>query len=128
MRDWHESDEAKALREQHPKACRVFLTTMDQGWAGPRTCINCGHSEIVHRANRSLKPGLSPRVKSDRDLATHAFSIVKHVFPLLVAIDLEGHLTDAQYDSIILEMHKMGIDVNRGKINDIFQRAHDSLK
>lgn len=127
MRDWYwyESDEAKALRAQHPKVCRDFVTTLDQG---VRACIGCGHSEIAHRANGSLKPGLSPRVKSDRDLAIHAFSLVKHVFPLLVAIDLGGHLTDEQYNSIILEMHSMGVDIDRGGINDIFQRAHDSLK
>lgn len=54
MTSWYDSDEAKVLRERHPKACKNFMTSLDQSW-GPRTCILCGHSEVSHRAMQ-MKP------------------------------------------------------------------------
>lgn len=50
MKSWYDSDEAKALRKQNPEACATFVTTMDQGWAGPAACINCGHGKPGHDA------------------------------------------------------------------------------
>lgn len=29
--------------------CRDFVTSIDQGWNGPRLCLKCGRSEVAHR-------------------------------------------------------------------------------
>lgn len=128
MRNWYETDEAKALREENPEACRNFVTTIDQGWAGPRACIGCGHSEIAHRTNGSLPRGQSPRVADVRETAFKAYPLLMRFATLLAAIDLNAHLNDNQYDSIIRELQDMGSSMTRGAINDIFQEAHDWVK
>jgi hypothetical protein len=57
MKNWYDSDEAKALREQHEKPCSSFVTTMDQSWTGPQVCVQCGHSEVAHRVSQMKMPG-----------------------------------------------------------------------
>lgn len=118
MKSWYDSDEAKALRARHPKACKMFTTSIEQSW-GPRTCILCGYGEVAHRALTAKTPGEyvgqldtgNRRRLNEGDIVEHVLiskwgkGTIAEVRPGEKGNEFRVQFPDAQFDPNVASAH-----------------------